>query len=70
MSQFYRHPHGAKILMRCGLHSGEVVAGVVGKKTRYHLFGHSVVFANKMESHGVPGKVHISSVLREIATIG
>ena len=44
-----------------GLHSGSVVAGVVGRKDpRFHLFGHTVLFANKMESHGMPGKVHVS----------
>ena len=57
------HP---EIKMRCGLHSGEVVAGVVGKKDpRYHLFGHTVNFANKMESHGEPGLVHISHTTHE-----
>ena len=49
------------IMMRVGLHSGSVVAGVVGRKDpRFHLFGHTVLFANKMESHGMPGKVHAS----------
>lgn len=49
------------MMMRVGLHSGHVVAGVVGTKDpRFHLFGHTVLFANKMESHGLPGKVHIS----------
>jgi class 3 adenylate cyclase len=49
------------MMMRVGLHSGSVVAGVVGRKDpRFHLFGHTVLFANKMESHGMPGKVHAS----------
>ena len=48
--------------MRAGIHSGTVVAGVVGKwKFTYDIWGDAVNIANRLESAGVPGKVNISA---------
>jgi class 3 adenylate cyclase len=47
--------------IRVGLHSGPVVAGVVGtKKFAFDIWGNTVNFAARMESSGVPGKVNVS----------
>lgn len=48
--------------MRVGVHSGNVVAGVIGKnKMTYDVWGTTVNIANRMESNGRPGKVNVSS---------
>jgi class 3 adenylate cyclase len=47
--------------IRVGLHSGSVVAGVVGiRKFAFDIWGNTVNFAARMESSGVPGRVNMS----------
>jgi len=47
--------------IRVGIHSGPVIAGVLGrKKMVYDIWGDSVNIASRMESNGAAGKVNIS----------
>jgi len=51
--------------MRIGIHTGDVVAGVIGThKFVYDIWGDTVNIASRMESHGMPGRIHVSADTR------
>lgn len=55
------------IEMRLGIHTGSVVAGIVGvKKFAYDIWGDTVNTASRMESSGIPGKVNISGATYDL----
>jgi class 3 adenylate cyclase len=53
--------------IRIGINTGQLVAGVVGKKKyAYDIWGSTVNVASRMESNGEPGRVNISSATYEL----
>jgi len=61
-------PLGARRLdLRIGIHCGPAVAGVIGDtRFSYDVWGDGVNVASRMESQGVPGRVHVSEAYRDL----
>ncbi len=64
-------PVDTRVVLRVGVHSGQVVAGVIGTdKFTYDLWGDTVNTASRMESHGAPGRIQVSDATYELLKDG
>jgi adenylate cyclase len=58
---------GSRLRLRLGIHTGPAIAGVIGDtRIAYDIWGDAVNTASRMESHGVPGRIHVSEAFRTI----
>ncbi len=63
----FRHPDGGTFELRIGLHTGPVAAGVIGQtKFLYDIWGDTVNTASRLESHGMPGRIHVSDDIYQL----
>lgn len=57
----------SELNMRIGIHTGDVIGGVIGTNlVRYDIYGPDVVIANKMESNGEAGKINVSESTKNL----
>jgi adenylate cyclase len=57
---------GERLQLRIGLNTGALIAGVLGThKFVYDVWGDTVNTAKRMESYGLPGRVHVSAATRQ-----
>ena len=54
--------YDSELNMRIGIHTGDIIGGIIGSGVvRYDIWGTDVLFANKLESSGTAGRIHLSS---------
>lgn len=59
--QEFNQRNGYSWKVRIGIHSGPLVAGIIGsKKFTYDLWGDTVNVASRLESHGESGSIYVS----------
>jgi adenylate cyclase len=65
-AQASRPPLGQQRLgLRIGIHVGSATAGIIGdRRFTYDVWGDAVNVASRMESHGLPDRIHVSSEFR------
>lgn len=62
----FNRRNGHRWTIRIGMHSGPLVAGIIGyKKFAYDLWGDTVNIASRLESHGEPGVPQVSAATAE-----
>jgi class 3 adenylate cyclase len=62
----HRFPNAGQVRMRFGIHTGPVVAGVIGKrKFSFDLWGDTVNTASRMESTARPGAIQVTQQVYE-----
>ena len=61
------YENGPPFSLRIGVHSGEVVAGVIGQQTiAYDVWGETVNLAYRMEAYGEEGRIHVGASTRRL----
>lgn len=57
-----------RLSLRIGIHTGSATAGIIGdRRFSYDVWGDAVNIASRMESHGLPGRIHVSDAYRAAA---
>lgn len=56
----------AELALRVGIDSGPITGGILrGDRGRFQLFGDTINTASRMESNGLPGKIHVSQAFAD-----